>query len=95
MPSCDIFSGQGQKARYWFDRPALPASAFDPATMPCARTFVILKGIGADRISESFSVAPGEVPWFEWLVFRLADLPQRYCDQPQRVFEELNVRREP
>jgi hypothetical protein len=33
-----------------------------------------------------------EVPWFEWFVLRLSELPSVYCDRPSRLFEDLSHR---
>ena len=89
MPRCDIFKGQGSKAPYWFDRPAVPASEFDPGRMSCQTSYLVLKGANSAQLLARLSLTATEVPWLEWFVLRLSDLPAVYCEQPARLFEEI------
>ncbi|MDR3466448.1 MAG: glycosyltransferase family 39 protein [Xanthobacteraceae bacterium] len=89
MPSCGIFLGQGQKARYWIDKAALASSGFDPARMTCDKTFIVLKGANVPKMLARLGLTATEVPWFEWFVLRLSELPSSYCEKPALVFDEL------
>ena len=89
MPRCDIFKGQGSKAPYWFDRPAVPASEFDPGRMSCQTSYLVLKGANSAQLLARLSLTATEVPWLEWFVLRLSDLPAAYCERPARLFEEI------
>jgi len=92
MPQCDIFKGQAAKAVYWFDRPAVPTSDFDAASMRCQRSYIVLKGPNTPQLLAKLSLTATEVPWFEWFVLRLSELPEIYCDRPSRLFEDLSHR---
>ncbi len=92
MPQCDVFKGQAWKAVYWLDKPAVAASDFDPAKMSCETSYIVLKGPDSPALLARLSLTATVVPWFEWFVLRVSDLPSAYCDRPSRLFEELSRR---
>lgn len=89
-PRCDIYSGLGSLARYAFDRPAVPASDFDPAKTRCDRAFAVVKGPGMAARLARLSMPATEISWFDWHVLRLSKLAPGYCEDPARIFTDLS-----
>ena len=90
-PGCDIYSGPGSLARYAFDKQALAASHFAASQTGCGKAFAIVKDPRAATRVARLAVTSTEVPWFQWHVLRLSQLPPRYCEDPAQLFADLRL----
>jgi hypothetical protein len=89
-PRCDIYSGLESLASYAFDRPAVPASDFDPSKTRCDRAIAVVKGPGLAARLAQLSLTATEISWFDWHVLRLSQLASSYCADPARIFADLS-----